>query len=59
VRLGVDGLFTNFPDLLAGLRMLNTAGPPLSLPATAGALAVYDPPGDLRLLLRGRTSEGS
>jgi hypothetical protein len=43
VRLGVDGLFTNFPDLLAGLTMLNTAGPPLSLPATAGALAVYGP----------------
>jgi hypothetical protein len=43
VRLGVDGLFTNFPDLLAGLTMPNTGGPPLSLLATAGALAVYDP----------------
>ena len=43
MRLGVDGLFTNFPDLLAGLTMLNTGGPPLSLLATAGALAVYDP----------------
>ena len=43
MRLGVDGLFTNFPDLLAGLTMPNTGGPPLSLLATAGALAVYDP----------------
>ena len=59
MRLGVDGLFTNFPDLLAGLTMPNTGGPPLSLLATAGALAVYGPPGDLRLLLHGRTSEGS
>jgi hypothetical protein len=58
--LGVNGLFTNFTGLLAGLTMPNTDGPPLSLPATAGALAVY---GHLAicawLLLRGRTSEGS
>jgi hypothetical protein len=59
VRLGVNGLLTNFPELLAGLTMPNTGGPPLSLLTTAGALAVYGPLGDLRLLLRGRTPEGS
>ena len=61
MRLGVDGLgpFTNFPDLLAGLTMLNTGGSPPSLLATAGALAVYRPLAICGwLLLRGRTSEG-
>src|SRR5215207_487859 len=43
VRLGVDGLFTNFPGLLAGLTVPNGGGPSLSLLATAGALAVYGP----------------
>ena len=61
MRLGVDGLglFTNFPDLLAGLTRPNTGGSPLSLLATAGALAVYGPLAICGwLLLRGRTSEG-
>ena len=39
----MDGLCTNFPDLVAGLTMPNTGGPPLSLLATAGVLAVYGP----------------
>ena len=62
MRLGVDGLhlFTNFTDLLAGLTMPNIGAPPLSLLATAGALAVYSPLAIFGwLLLRGRTSEGS
>jgi hypothetical protein len=62
VRLGVDGLhlFTNFPDLLAGLTVPNIGAPPLSLLATVGALAVYGPLAIFGwLLLRGRTSEGS
>ncbi len=29
ISLGVDGMFTNFPDLLAELTVLDTGGPPL------------------------------
>ena len=28
ISLGVDGMFTNFPDLLAGLTVPDTGGPP-------------------------------
>lgn len=59
ISRGVDGMFTNFPDRLTGLSVPNTGGPPLSLLAVAGALAVCGPLAIFGwLLLRGRAPEG-
>jgi glycerophosphoryl diester phosphodiesterase len=44
ISLGVDGMFTNFPDLLAELTVPDTGGPPLlTLIFTSGVLAVCAP----------------
>ncbi len=41
ISLGVDGMFTNFPDLLAELEVPNTGSPPLlPLVIASGAFAV-------------------
>jgi glycerophosphoryl diester phosphodiesterase len=61
ISLGVDGMFTNFPDLLAELTVPDTGGPPLSpLIVASGAFAVCAPLAILGwLLLRGRASRSS
>jgi glycerophosphoryl diester phosphodiesterase len=58
ISLGVDGMFTNFPDLLAELTVPDTGGPPLlPLIFTSGVLAVCAPLAIFGwLLLRGRDS---
>jgi glycerophosphoryl diester phosphodiesterase len=58
ISLGVDGMFTNFPDLLAELTVPDTGGPPLlPLIVAAGTFAVCTPLAILGwLLLRGRIS---
>jgi glycerophosphoryl diester phosphodiesterase len=56
--LGVDGMFTNFPDLLAELTVPDTGGPPLSpLVVASGAFVVCTPLAMFGwLLLWGRAS---
>ena len=58
ISLGVDGMFTNFPDLLAELTVPDTGGPPLlPLIVVSGVFAVCTPLAIFGwLLLRGRAS---
>jgi glycerophosphoryl diester phosphodiesterase len=58
ISLGVDGMFTNFPDLLAELTVPDTGGPPLSpLVVASGAFVVCTPLAMFGwLLLWGRAS---
>jgi glycerophosphoryl diester phosphodiesterase len=50
ISLGVDGMFTNFPDLLAKLTLPTTGGPPLlPLIVASGAFAVCAPLAKARL----------
>jgi glycerophosphoryl diester phosphodiesterase len=58
ISLGVDGMFTNFPDLLAELTVPDTGGPPLSpLVVASGAFVVCIPLAIFGwLLLWGRAS---
>ena len=61
ISLGVDGMFTNFPDLLAGLTVPDTGGPPLlPLMMASGAFAGFPPLAIfVWLLLRRRASRNS
>jgi glycerophosphoryl diester phosphodiesterase len=58
ISLGVDGMFTNFPDLLAELTVPDTGGPPiLPLIVASGAFVVCTPLAIVGwLLLRVRAS---
>jgi glycerophosphoryl diester phosphodiesterase len=61
ISLGVDGMFTNFPDLLAELTVPDTGGPPLlPLVVASGAFAVCAPLAIFGwLLLQRRASRSS
>jgi len=60
ISLGVDAMFTNFPDLLADLTVPDTGGPPLLPLIASGTLAVCAPLAILgSLLLRRRASRRS
>ncbi len=61
ISVGVDAMFTNFPDILARLTVPNTGGPPpLPLLVASGALAVCGPLGILGwLFVRKRASRVS
>ena len=61
ISLGVDVMFTNFPDLLTELTVPDTGGPSLlPLIVASGALAVCTPLAIFGwLLLRGRASRSS
>ena len=49
ISLGVDGMFTNFPDLLAGLTIPDTGGPPPALNRRLRGVRDLLLPCDLRL----------